>query len=75
MKTIAQETITELIIIFSLELNPASVSTEDIAGSVSRDGPATVFVTTRLSPALIIPSLLPLSTSMLTLSFQRFIHL
>ena len=52
---IAQEVMTELIITFSLELDPSSVSTEDIAGSVSIDVSATVFVTTRLSPALIIP--------------------
>ena len=50
---IAQEVMTELIITFSLD--PSSVSTEDIAGSVSSDVSATVFVTTRLSPALIIP--------------------
>ena len=52
---IAQEATTELIIIFSLEFDPSSVSTEDIAGSASSDVSATVFVSTRLSPALIIP--------------------
>ena len=52
-----------MIIAFSFE----SVSTEDIIVAVSSD--VTVSLVGTLSPALIIPSLFPFSTSMSTLSY------
>ena len=57
-----------MIIVFSFEL--LSASTKDIVGSVSSD--VTVSLVGTLSPALIIPSLFPFSTSILTLSYRRF---
>lgn len=55
------------VMIMAFSFKFLSVSTEDIVVAVSSD--VTVSFAGTLSPALIIPSLFPFSTSMLTLSY------